>query len=114
MIGFHGFFGKSIMVIDLDLIKQMLIKDFDYFVDKPIFDLGNKYLNSVLTQIEGDDWRRARHASTPVFTSGKMKKMSKMRSLLKSRRSCLLRSGNKGGVKVNDSKANILHHMCLV
>merc|ERR1719322_1430606 len=78
LIGFHGFFGKSVLVIDLDMIKQMLIKDFDYFIDKPIFDLSNKYLNSILTQIEGDDWRRARHASTPVFTSGKMKKMSKM------------------------------------
>merc|ERR1712012_288309 len=74
LIGFHGFFGKSVLVIDLDMIKQMLIKDFDYFIDKPIFDLSNKYLNSILTQIEGDDWRRAWHASTPVFTSGKMKK----------------------------------------
>ena len=50
MIGFHGFFGKSVLVIDLDMIKQMLIKDFDYFIDKPIFDLSNKYLNSILTQ----------------------------------------------------------------
>ena len=50
LIGFHGFVGKSVMVIDLDMIKQMLIKDFDYFIDKPVFDLGNKYLNSVLTQ----------------------------------------------------------------
>ena len=50
LIGFHGFLGKSVMIIDLDLIKQMLIKDFDFFIDKPIFDLGNKYLNSILTQ----------------------------------------------------------------
>ena len=50
LIGFHGFFGKSVLVIDLDMIKQMLIKDFDYFIDKPIFDLSNKYLNSILTQ----------------------------------------------------------------
>ena len=33
---------------------------------------------SLNLQIEGETWRRARHASTPVFTSGKMKKMSKM------------------------------------
>ena len=78
LIGFHGFFGKSILIVDLDTIKQMLIKDFDYFIDKPIFDLSNKYLNAILTQIEGETWRRARHASTPVFTSGKMKKMSKV------------------------------------
>ena len=50
LIGFHGFFGKSVLVIDLDTIKQMLIKDFDYFIDKPVFDLSNKYLNSILTQ----------------------------------------------------------------
>ena len=78
MVGFHGFLGKTIMIIDVDLLKQIVIKDIDYFLNKPIFDLGNKDLNAILTQIEGEKWRQARHASTPVFTSGKLKKMSKL------------------------------------
>ena len=76
----HGFLGqsKSIMVIDPNFIKQIFIKDFDYFTNKRKFDLGNKYLDNALFLLEGDSWRKARHASTPVFTSGKLKKMSKL------------------------------------
>ena len=80
MAGGHGFFGgeKNIMVFDLSLIKQMFIKDFDYFTGKAKFDFGNKYLDNALFMLEGENWRQARHASTPVFTSGKLKKMSRL------------------------------------
>ena len=66
------------MIIDPNLIKQIFIKDFDFFTDKRKFSAGNKYFDNALFNLEGDNWRKARHASTPVFTSGKLKKMSKL------------------------------------
>ena len=64
------------MLIDPNLIKQIFIKDFDYFTNKRQFEFGNKYLDNALFLLQGERWRKARHASTPVFTSGKLKKMS--------------------------------------
>ena len=80
MVGFPGLLGgeKSILIIDHELIKQMFIKDFDHFTGKKMVDLGNKYLNNALFALEGEKWRQARHASTPVFTSGKLRKMSRL------------------------------------
>ena len=70
--------SKAIMVIDPNLIKQIFIKDFDYFTNKRKFNSGSKYIDNALFLLEGESWRKARHASTPVFTSGKLKKMSKL------------------------------------
>ena len=80
LVGFLGFLGqsKTVMIIDPNLIKQIFIKDFDFFTDKRKFSAGNKYFDNALFNLEGDNWRKARHASTPVFTSGKLKKMSKL------------------------------------
>ena len=79
MVGFHSITGKTLLINDLDLVKQIFIKDFDHFVGKGGFtDLGTKSLNAMLFVLEGETWRETRHASTPVFTSGKLKKMSKL------------------------------------
>ena len=79
MVGARGFFGdpNGILINDPGLIKQMFVKDFDHFTGKKAIDFRNKYLNSALFVLEGDRWRRARHASTPVFTSGKLRQMSR-------------------------------------
>ena len=80
MVGARGFFGdpNGILITDPSLIKQMFVKDFDHFTGKKAIDFRNKYLNSALFVLEGDRWRQARHASTPVFTSGKLRQMSRV------------------------------------
>ena len=79
MVGLHGFAGKALLINDLDLIKQIFIKDADHFLGKGGFtDLGTPSLNAMLFVLEGETWRETRHASTPVFTSGKLKKMSRL------------------------------------
>ena len=79
MVGLHGFAGRALLINDLDLIKQIFIKDSDHFLGKGgKGDLGTPSLNAMLFVLEGETWRETRHASTPVFTSGKLKKMSRL------------------------------------
>lgn len=78
MFGYHGF-GKTLLVInDLDLAKQIFIKDFDYFLDRRSLDLGHEYFNNMLVFLEGESWKEMRTITSPVFTSGKLKNMTKM------------------------------------
>ena len=62
---------------DLDVLKEVLIKNFDAFPDR--YDMAKSTKSglreSFLTVKQGDDWRRIRHRITPAFTSGKMKKL---------------------------------------
>ena len=84
MVGFHSATagGKALLLTDLDLIKQIFIKDFDHFLHMRLggkkFDFGHEGLNSMLFVMEEEAWRETRHASSPIFTSGKLKKMSKI------------------------------------
>ena len=65
------------LVQDLDVLKEVLIKHFDAFPDRHDFGMSAKddLRKSVLTAKQGDDWRRIRHKITPAFTSGKMKRL---------------------------------------
>ena len=84
---YGGYFLRSpvLFVKDVDLVKQITVKDFDYFIDrnsssmKEIFLGGNtradKIWSKQLTSAEGDEWKNIRATFTPIFTSGKMKAM---------------------------------------
>ena len=73
-----------LFLTDADMIKQITIKDFEYFVDKnpsnfaaikKTNQLADKILMEQLTSAEGDRWKSIRATFTPIFTSGKMKAM---------------------------------------
>ncbi|CAG2108121.1 unnamed protein product [Medioppia subpectinata] len=73
------FMGNNpiLQVADPELIKQVLVKDCHIFTDrKSFFECGNHpIVEKVLPGLQGDDWKRVRSITTPVFTSGKMRKM---------------------------------------
>jgi len=66
-----------LLIRDLELVKNILVKDFQYFIDHVIsFDekldpLGCKGFFAMKGQL----WRHWRINLTPAFTSGKMKMM---------------------------------------
>ncbi|KAH8410922.1 hypothetical protein KR222_009838, partial [Zaprionus bogoriensis] len=75
-VGMYMFLKRVAFILDLDLVKQVLIKDFKSFQDRGVFNNAqNEPLTGHLFTLEGKEWRSMRHKLTPVFTSGKMKHM---------------------------------------
>ncbi|CAG2117229.1 unnamed protein product, partial [Medioppia subpectinata] len=66
-----------LMVSDPELIKHILVKDFDIFADRYPNSKSNKHpiIGKMLTELRGDDWKRVRSITSPVFTSLKLKAM---------------------------------------
>ena len=78
MVGSFSFSKPSLMINDLDLAKQMFIKDFDHFMDRRSMTLGHEYLDNMLFFMAGEPWRELRSIMSPIFTSGKLKSMYKL------------------------------------
>lgn len=62
-------------LIDLDLCKQVLTKDFGHFVSRDMSPVSHEYITKHLFALGGQEWREMRVKLTPTFSSGKLKKM---------------------------------------
>ncbi|GBP56882.1 hypothetical protein EVAR_41631_1 [Eumeta japonica] len=66
---------RPVLVLrDIELIKQVMIKDFTQFQDRG-FKISDGESEQNLFSVEGDTWRVLRHRLTPIFTTGKLKTM---------------------------------------
>ncbi|XP_071534282.1 cytochrome P450 6k1-like [Panulirus ornatus] len=67
-----------LMIGDPDLIKHILVKDFDHFVDRRTMKMqheSDKIINEVLVMKTGEEWKSLRSIMSPAFTSGKIRGM---------------------------------------
>ncbi|XP_055853966.1 cytochrome P450 6g1-like isoform X2 [Episyrphus balteatus] len=77
VVGFYIFNKPALLIRDLDLIKSVLIKDFNKFSDRfTTCDPHSDALGSFnLFFIKNPYWKEMRSKLSPVFTSGKIKQM---------------------------------------
>ena len=83
MVGQYQMREPQLLVMDMEIAKNILIKDFDYFVDRRSIEIpDNSYFNKVflrmLTNLKGDEWKALRAIVSPIFTSGKLKTMHQL------------------------------------
>nr|XP_015838493.1 PREDICTED: cytochrome P450 9e2 isoform X3 [Tribolium castaneum] len=76
-VGYMQFTNPTLLIRDIDLIKQIGVKIFDSFHDH-VTAAGietEPLLNQSLISLHGEDWKRMRATLSPAFTSSKMKNM---------------------------------------
>ena len=80
MWGHYGVLGAPQLVIrDMELMKDVFIKDFDYFPEqREMYFSNNKYVKNMLIVIKGEKWKAMRTMTTPMFTSGKLRGMASL------------------------------------
>jgi len=74
--GLYRFASPSLLLLDTDIIKNVLVKDSEHFLSRGReFDEESEPLDATLFQLSGTKWKSLRRKLSPVFTSGKMKLM---------------------------------------
>ncbi|KAJ8913649.1 hypothetical protein NQ315_007366 [Exocentrus adspersus] len=74
--GMYSTIQINFVVMDLDLVKNIMTKDFHIFTDRGLYtNEKDDPLSAHLFAIGGAKWRLLRTKLSPTFTSGKMKSM---------------------------------------
>jgi cytochrome P450 family 6 len=74
--GYFSVFSPTILVTDLEMIKNVTIKDWNYFSGRGLYvNEETDKISGHLLALEGERWRFLRNKLSPVFTSGKIKSM---------------------------------------
>lgn len=74
--GIYFFTVPVFLPISLELIRNILVKDFNHFDDRGIhFDEENDPVSAHLFSLYGEKWKKLRAKLSPAFTAGKIKYM---------------------------------------
>ncbi|XP_014244280.1 probable cytochrome P450 6a13 [Cimex lectularius] len=75
-VGIYQLRNPSLLIRDPELIKRILVKDFDHFMNRGFhIDEKREPLTGHLVNLESNRWRILRNKLTPAFSSGKIKNM---------------------------------------
>ena len=70
--------GQPVLfVADLELIRAITIKDFEYFTDRRQFAITPSF-RKTLSMLNGKEWKDTRAVMTPSFSSSKLKAMHQL------------------------------------
>ena len=76
-VGIFSFDKPSLLIRDPELVKNILVKDFQTFMDRILLvdETLDPLFGNILSILKGQIWRHLRTNLTRVFTSRKMKMM---------------------------------------
>ncbi|GBN31144.1 Cytochrome P450 3A13 [Araneus ventricosus] len=57
------------------LLKNILVKDFHAFPRGRVISTSDEIMSYVVTNLQGEDWKRVRNIISPTFSTGKIKRM---------------------------------------
>lgn len=85
------------------MIKQIGVKDFDYFEDRRSFidEKVDQLFGSSLVMLKGDKWRQMRATLSPAFTGSKMRQMFELIADCSQEIVACLQKQAKNGEKIN-------------
>ncbi|KAG7160000.1 Cytochrome P450 6B6-like [Homarus americanus] len=71
--GYYEFTQPCLMVGDPELLKHIMVKDFDHFTDRSFVTFNEPVMDHMLLGLKGGMWKAVRSVMTPTFSSGKIK-----------------------------------------
>ncbi|KAK0073844.1 hypothetical protein PV325_009112, partial [Microctonus aethiopoides] len=75
-VGFYLFDQPCLLIRDPELVKNVLVRDFDYFQDRYArANPEDKLASASLFLIKNPTWKMVRSKLTPIYTPAKLKKM---------------------------------------
>uniref|UniRef100_A0A1I8M6N2 Cytochrome P450 n=1 Tax=Musca domestica TaxID=7370 RepID=A0A1I8M6N2_MUSDO len=75
LAGFYIYTKPVAVILNLDLVKAVLIKDFSFFASRMVYKNEKDILSQHLFNLGAPQWRPLRNKLSPAFTSGKMQFM---------------------------------------
>ncbi|KAG0722068.1 Cytochrome P450 3A11 [Chionoecetes opilio] len=80
MFGLYEFFRPVLVTWNADIMRHILVKDFESFIDRRDFNMKtgherDELMAEILTLKTGAEWKNLRAIMSPTFTSGKIKSM---------------------------------------
>ncbi|BFZ08859.1 hypothetical protein BsWGS_11898 [Bradybaena similaris] len=76
-VGVHAQGRMMLLTVNFDLLRHILIKDFNNFIDRNVRFPSITPFGKSLFFAKGADWKRHRQIVSPTFTSGKLRYISK-------------------------------------
>lgn len=75
VVGIYRMTSPTLLIRDLDILKAIMIKDFDNFIERGVA-FGDDGLGVNMFHASGDSWKLLRSTFSPLFSTGKIKNMS--------------------------------------
>ncbi|XP_067142454.1 cytochrome P450 3A8-like isoform X5 [Centruroides vittatus] len=97
IFGIYEGLNPILMVSEPELIKNILIRDFNKIPNQRRWQFGDRIIDNMVITMEDEEWRRLKTTLTPIFSIAKVKKLiPKINKCVKALENNLYEVANKG------------------